>query len=308
MERILVIGYRNEHPRYGWYEVLDKIDNTYYLVRFDKTGYKYKCSKYHILDNHVCDKSNNFFHQVGEEYEHPIYGKYKITKILKGKKAIIEFEKTKYSCECSINNIIKHRVKDVKWPIICGIGYIGRSKDYINKRKKSYAYTCWANMIRRCYDEKIQCKHPTYSQCTVCDEWHCFIEFEKWFNKNYIQDWCLDKDILFKGNKIYSPATCCFVPNEINALFTKRQRHRGNTPIGVIYREAQNGFKACYKATLTKNGKHVYLGCFKTAEEAFNAYKVAKEEWIKDLANKWKDKLDPRVYAAMCNYQVEMTD
>ena len=308
MERILVIGYRNEHPRYGWYEVLDKIDNTYYLVRFDKTGYKYKCSKYHILDNHVCDKSNNFFHQVGEEYEHPIYGKYTITKILKGKKAIIEFEKTKYSCESSINNIIKHRVKDVKWPIICGIGYIGRSKDYINKRKKSYAYTCWANMIRRCYDEKTQGKHPTYSQCTVCDEWHCFIEFEKWFNKNYIQDWCLDKDILFKGNKIYSPATCCFVPYEINSLFTKRQRHRGNTPIGVIYCEAQNGFKACYKATLKKNGKHVYLGCFKTAEEAFNAYKVAKEEWIKDLANKWKDKLDPRVYAAMCNYQVEMTD
>lgn len=308
MERILVIGYRNEHPRYGWYEVLDKIDNTYYLVRFDKTGYKYKCSKYHILDNHVCDKSNNFFHQVGEEHEHPIYGKYKITKILKGKKAIIEFEKTKYSCECSINNIINHRVKDVKWPIICGIGYIGRSKDYINKRKKSYAYTCWANMIRRCYDEKIQCKRPTYSQCTVCDEWHCFIEFEKWFNKNYIQDWCLDKDILFKGNKIYSPATCCFVPNEINSLFTKNQRHRGNTPIGVMYCKPQRRFKECYRAVICKGNTKVHLGCFKTAEEAFNAYKVAKEEWIKDIANKWKDKLDPRVYAAMCNYQVEMTD
>lgn len=308
MERILVIGYRNEHPRYGWYEVLDKIDNTYYLVRFDKTGYKYKCSKYHILDNHVCDKSNNFFHQVGEEYEHPIYGKYKITKILKGKKAIVEFEKTKYSCESSINNIIKHRVKDVKWPIICGIGYIGRKKDYINKRKKSYAYTCWANMIRRCYDEKTQGKHPTYSQCTVCDEWHCFIEFEKWFNKNYIQDWCLDKDILFKGNKIYSPATCCFVPYEINSLFTKNQRHRGNTPIGVIYCKPQRRFKECYRAVICKGNIKVHLGCFSTAEKAFNAYKIAKEEWIKDIANKWKDKLDPRVYAAMCNYQVEMTD
>lgn len=308
MERILVIGYRNKHPRYGWYEVLDKIDNTYYLVRFDKTGYKYKCSKYHILDNHVCDKRSNSFHQEGEEYEHPIYGKYKITKILKGKKAIIEFEKTQYSCECSINNIMNHRVKDARFPIICGVGYIGKARNYINKTSKNYAYTCWLNMIKRCYDKKIQCKHPTYTQCTVCDQWHCYTEFEKWFNKNYVQGWCLDKDILIKGNKIYSPYTCCFVPNEINALFTKRQRHRGNTPIGVIYCKPQRRFKECYKAVICKGNTKVHLGCFSTAEKAFNAYKIAKEEWIKDIANKWKDKLDPRVYAAMCNYQVEMTD
>ena len=308
MERLLEIGYRNNHPRFGWYEVVDRIDTTYYVVRFDKTGYEYQCSKYHILDNHVLDRNSEIFHQVGEEFEHPVYGKYKITKILKGKKAIIEFDKTKYSYECTINNIRNHRVKDALFPLVCGIGYIGNQRDFNSKKSKDYSYRCWLNMIKRCYDRNIQQKHPTYAQCGVCIEWHCFIEFEKWFNKNYVEGWCLDKDILIKGNKIYSPSTCCFVPYEINSLFTKRQNHRGDTPIGVRYCKPQRRFKECYKACLNKGDGKCYIGCFKTAQEAFQAYKVAKEEWIKNIADKWKDKLDPKVYQALYSYQVEITD
>ena len=218
------------------------------------------------------------------------------------------------------NYIVKSRYShfkngDIKCPYerrFYNVGFMGKGiyKDDNNNKK---CFHVWTDMLRRCYDVNGK-YYDRYGAigCRVCEEWLCFQNFAEWYYNNYYgidnKVMNLDKDILIKGNKIYSPYTCCFVPNEINALFTKRQRHRGNTPIGVIYCEAQNGFKACYKATLTKNGKHVYLGCFKTAEEAFNAYKVAKEEWIKDLANKWKDKLDPRVHAAMCNYQVEMTD
>ena len=44
------------------------------------------------------------------------------------------------------------------------------------------------------------------------------------------------------------------------------------------------------------------------AEEAFLAYKQAKELHIKEVANKWKDQIDPRVYEALMNYTVEITD
>ena len=42
--------------------------------------------------------------------------------------------------------------------------------------------------------------------------------------------------------------------------------------------------------------------------EDFNAYKTAKEIYIKELANKWKGKIDDRAYEALMNYAVEITD
>lgn len=55
-------------------------------------------------------------------------------------------------------------------------------------------------------------------------------------------------------------------------------------------------------------GAKKHLGTFKTKEEAFNAYKTAKEQCIHDYANKYKDKLDNNVYNALLQYKVEITD
>ena len=106
MERKLEIGFRNIHPKFGWYEVVGKVDSQNFVVRFDNTKYEYTCSKYHILDNCVCDRKNSFFHQVGEKYEHPIFGEYTIVKILGNKRATIEFANTKHRYDTSIRNII----------------------------------------------------------------------------------------------------------------------------------------------------------------------------------------------------------
>lgn len=38
------------------------------------------------------------------------------------------------------------------------------------------------------------------------------------------------------------------------------------------------------------------------------AYKQAKEAYIKEVANKWKDQIDPRVYEALMIWEVEGTD
>ena len=58
-------------------------------------------------------------------------------------------------------------------------------------------------------------------------------------------------------------------------------------------------------ATVSKNkGKQEHLGLFNTELEAFNAYKEAKESFIKEQAEKWKGKIDPRAYEALMNYTV----
>ena len=96
----------------------------------------------------------------------------------------------------------------------------------------------------------------------------------------------IDKDILEKGNKIYSPNTCVFVNNKINSIFTKHDGIRGKYPIGVFKRE--NGK---FSASVSINGKQHKLGIFDTAEEAFVSYKEAKEKEIKRIADLYKNQI-----------------
>lgn len=305
MNRNLEVGYRSHHPKYGWFEVIATPKSDRGIIRFDETGYECEASKYHILDGYVRDRKHSSFHQVGESYIHPKYGEYHIVELIKGKKAIIEFSDTGFRCEQSINNIIYKRVKDAFAPIVCGVGYLGTKKDMILAPSKTVEYFAWHNMISRCYSEDIHSKRPTYQDCSVCDEWKCFATFKEWFdNQVYFNGWKLDKDILVKGNKVYSPDTCCFVPNEVNVLFTKRQNCRGELPIGVKYSESRRR----YKSSVSRDNNGVFLGYYSTSEEAFQAYKVAKEAWIKEVADNWKDKLDPKVYNALYKYEVEITD
>lgn len=167
--------------------------------------------------------------------------------------------------------------------------------------RTSYRY--WYNMFLRCYGAM---KRKTYEGCSVCNEWHKFSNFKRWFDKHYVKRWHIDKDILIKGNKEYSPESCCFVPSEINSLFTKRGNNRGKLPIGVTRVSQSNKYQA--NVDVGFGSRLRYLGCYDTPEDAFIAYKAAKEKRIKEVANKWKDKLEPRVYKAMMNYQVEITD
>ena len=127
------------------------------------------------------------------------------------------------------------------------------------------------------------------------------MQVTKGFDKSGFQ---LDKDILVKGNKLYSPDTCLFVPKEINTLLTHRRKDKGLYPVGVSYKPRINR----YRAQISKFKKVIHLGCFITPEEAFQAYKTAKEAYIKEVAEIYKDQIDPRVYEALMNYQVEITD
>lgn len=117
-----------------------------------------------------------------------------------------------------------------------------------------------------------------------------------------MQGWELDKDILIKGNKIYSAQNCELVPKKINLLFVKSNSSRGILPIGV----KKSGKK--FRAKVMKNSVEEDLGTFDTPEEAFEAYKIAKQVHIKDMANKYKKEITNRCYQALINYKVEITD
>ena len=166
------------------------------------------------------------------------------------------------------------------------------------------SYLLWRAMMRRCYDEEFLLKHPTYRGCCVCDEWKTFSKFFSWFKENYVEGYDLDKDLLTKGNKVYSPNTCCFVPHELNGFSCKCNAMRTNLPIGVSY---SKGF---YVARMRKHMKNVELGQYTTPLEAFEAYKNEKERHAKDLAKAYfkKGMITKRVYDALMNYKVEITD
>lgn len=94
------------------------------------------------------------------------------------------------------------------------------------------------------------------------------------------------------------------IPPELNTLIIKCDNARGSYPVGVTAIKKRNAFSS----RLSVGGFRKYLGYYKTPEEAFYAYKEAKEEYVKEQANKWKDQIDPRAYKALMNYEVEIDD
>ena len=55
-------------------------------------------------------------------------------------------------------------------------------------------------------------------------------------------------------------------------------------------------------------GVQMKIGRFDTIEDAFNKYKEYKEDFIKDIAEQYRGKLPDKVYYAMINWKIEITD
>lgn len=187
-------------------------------------------------------------------------------------------------------------------PVMCGIGYRGSE----NVDSTSESYLKWHDMINRCYNAKFHERQPQYKGCTVCEEWLNYSNFKVWYDKNKITgvSWDLDKDILFKGNKVYSPETCCFVPHAVNTLFLNGKKNRGDLPLGVHFDKS----KGKYRAEMSFIGEQIKLGTFGTAESAFARYKEYKEDLIRDMAGVYKDEIPDKVYEAMMNWKIEIDD
>jgi len=184
--------------------------------------------------------------------------------------------------------------------VVYGKGYKGGT--LYSSVKDNKAYNTWFSMLRRCYCPKNLKNNTSYIGCVVEESWLNFQVFAEWFYLNYKEGYDLDKDILIKGNKLYSSSTCCFVPHSINALFLKSNTTRGEFPIGVI----RNG--KGYSSKFWKTSIICRLGTFKTPLLAFQAYKKNKELYIKELADKYKGTLTTDTYQALYNYSIDIND
>ena len=224
----------------------------------------------------------------------------------------VQFKKTGELVKTTYNAFVKGLVKSHFTPTVYGIGITGLQPTRDENGEKLDSYICWTDMLRRCYSAKYQEKQPTYKGCSVSECWLYYPNFKKWYDENYYninnKTSQLDKDVLVKGNKVYSPDTCVFVPNFINSLFTKRQNDRGAFPIGVYYNKTKKKYVA--QLSVFKDGKKVrkHLGYFTTANEAFEVYKQAKEAYIKEIADEYKDKIPVELYEAMYSYRVDIDD
>lgn len=153
-------------------------------------------------------------------------------------------------------------------------------------------------------------KNVAYLGCTI--QWDNEAQFRQWCLWQIgfmVENFELDKDLLIKGNRIYGPDTCVFIPYEINILLsgTYRSGRRGKYPIGVTFNKGSGSFVA-QMSDAAAFGLNKYLGSFPTVEEAFACYKAAKETRIRRLAGKWKDQIDPRAYEALLSRTVELDD
>ena len=239
-------------------------------------------------------------------------GDFKILKYNDSANVEIQFLNTGYEMVARLNHIRSGEVKDPYLPSVFGIGVLGTKYPSTINGVQIKEYKLWKNMLERCYSDSYKKKHPTYEHCKVSDNFKSFEYFYEWCNKQIgfgADGWQLDKDLLtkgdIKGNKVYSEDSCVFIPSEINLLLVKREASRGKHLIGVSWSKTNKAFVA--KVGKGK-GKREHLGFFNTELEAFNAYKQAKEIFIKEQANNWKSQIDDRAYEALMNYQVNIDD
>lgn len=154
-------------------------------------------------------------------------------------------------------------------------------------------YQTWMNMLQRCYSKNFKDKHPTYSDCYVCDEWLVFTQFKAWMETQDYIGKHLDKDILICGNKKYSPDTCVFVAQNVNKFLLDSGASKGACMIGVHWNKHAGKYHASCRKPDSKNG---HIGYFENELLAHLAWKAYKHKLSCELAD---EQSDPRVAAAL---------
>ena len=155
-------------------------------------------------------------------------------------------------------------------------------------------YVKWKSIIARCFCPKIKTKRPNYKDCTITEEWKYLSNFIKWVDSQPNKDWenCHpDKDILFRGNKHYSPETVVFVSGVVNGFILSSGKSRGELMVGVSFVPNESKNKP-YRAQCSINGKQRNLGRYATEIDAHLAWQACKHELACKLA---EEQTDPRV-------------
>lgn len=157
------------------------------------------------------------------------------------------------------------------------------------------------NMTQRCkVGGRLQTYHSPFYSGVICSEefadpqrfcdWA--VDQVGWGNPG----WQLDKDLLVPGNRVYSAETCVFLPQEVNAGIIQPGWGKYLPGTWPEYKRWRSALK------IKKQG--VYLGTYHTELEAHQAYCEFRELHVAMLADKWRNEIDPRAYAALLNWKV----
>lgn len=157
-----------------------------------------------------------------------------------------------------------------------GVGFndlVGQSDN------KDIFYRKWVQMLSRCYDEKSNA-YRDYGLVGVhvCDEWLTFSNFKTWMEGKEWEGKDLDKDLLFIGNKQYSPERCLFVPPTVNTFLLTGGSSKSNTLVGATECDirGKTRYKARVQNPITKQRE--YLGIYRTEKEAHKVWLKRKRE------------------------------
>ena len=216
-------------------------------------------------------------------------------------KILIRFVADGYEKEVFRQVVYKGNVKNPYYPNVYGIGFFGEGPHKARENGcEVRTYKLWNHVIERCYSPRVHFKRQHYSECSVDKQWHNYQEFAEWcqWQTGFSAEWTLDKDLIVPKNKIYSPDKCIFLPNEIN---TSLNFKRSGRYCGVSFHKASNKFVAQIRC----GEDSLHLGLFNCEEQAYLAYKAAKESQIKSLASKYKNELSEIAFEALMLWEVK---
>jgi len=169
---------------------------------------------------------------------------------------------------------------------VVGVG-INDAPYPVLRRDGDKKYTCpkyamWCRMLARCYDSLTHTRQPTYVGCLVCDEWLLFSNFLSWLESQDWQNKQLDKDLLRRDNRLYSPDFCCFLTHRVNTFLKDNGNTRGDQPLWVTYKSHKGLYAANVSDPLQRYSN--YIGSYRCPIKAHKAAKAKKHEYAVELA------------------------
>lgn len=240
--------------------------------------------------------------QIGKIFKTNTCGDLLILETYPGK-ALVRFLSTGYERLANKPDILHGKVTDPYCKNIYGVGFLGEGPYHPKNCRTNY--NRWLAMLSRCYNPKDS-KFEYYENCFVVEDWHNFQNYMSWavLQKGFDKTgWQIDKDLLSKSGPTYGPENCVFLPKDLNmALIT--QRRVGNSLGAGVYYHKNNKKYVAKAAQASKNKGTKYIGSYDTKEEAHEAYKKCKEEFVKHLADKFKEELSKTAYEELYKWTV----
>lgn len=240
---------------------------------------------------------------VGKTFSTANYGNIEIINYQNSDNVEIKFVDTGYITTVTMQRLINGSVKDKLSPSVFNVGIVGYRYPITINGRLVLEYNLWRSMLARCYNANFHIKNHSYKGCSVSENFKSYEYFYEWCHRQIgfgKTGWHLDKDLLFKGNKVYSEDTCVFLPSEINGALIHNENSNRSLPTSVVMNTSNN-----FYSRFSINGFTQYIGTFDTPEEAFLAYKQAKEQYLQHLAYKYEESLDPRAFNALLYYSVD---